>query len=65
MTTVSGRESARVYQFPTKAAAATRRQSQGGQFATDVTAPRMPTVEFGSAWYHEAALQDAERSRKP
>lgn len=66
MATTSGRESARIYLFPTKAATTMRGQRQGGKFEADLAASRVRGVEFGSGWYHEAALQqDAERSRKP
>jgi len=27
-------------------------------------APRVANVALGSAWYHEAAVQDGERARK-
>ena len=56
------RESARIYQFVPRArllagaAPATR--------AAEVVAPRLPMIEFGSASYHDAALLDADRSRK-
>ena len=66
MPTTSARESARIYQFPAKSTAAMRGQRQDGKFAADLAASRVRGVEFGGAWYHEAALQeDAERSRKP
>jgi hypothetical protein len=57
------RPSAKIYQFPRKAqanfAAANRRVAV--ETTPQFEAP--PAVEYGSGWYHEAAIE-AERPRK-
>ena len=55
--------SAKIYQFPRKGvvAAALSRETKP---ALDHRLRVVPTVDFGSGWYHEAAIQ-AERTRKP
>jgi uncharacterized protein DUF2735 len=59
----SRRPSAKIYQFPTKSVA--RRGASGRDIApaTDHRMQVVPTVDFGSGWYHEAAIQ-AEWNRK-
>jgi hypothetical protein len=54
--------SARIYQFPARGSARPVRALQASPTTTD---PRreLPAVEFGSGWYHEAAVQ-AETLRK-
>ncbi|ACA18912.1 hypothetical protein M446_4571 [Methylobacterium sp. 4-46] len=57
------RETAKIYQFPLRnraAPAARRPQAEAGERAT-----RYADAAFGAGWYHEAAIQDADRSRKP
>jgi hypothetical protein len=54
---------AKIYQFPTKA------RPPAGHFdeskrAAAVTSPPIANTEFGSGWYHEEAIEEAERSRK-
>ena len=63
MATHSQPPSAKIYQFPRKpqAAAAAGRNAWS---ARDERLRALPTVEFGSGWYHEAAIQ-ADRPRKP
>ena len=54
------RPTAKIYQFPRKAAPRANAASQ------EVTADRIsqtPRVEFGGGWYHEAAIH-ADRPRK-
>jgi hypothetical protein len=53
--------SAKIYQFPRKASVAASREIKP---AMDHRMRAVPTVDFGSGWYHEAAIQ-AERARKP
>ena len=54
---------AKIYQFPRKTSVNAGAARQGAP-ATDHRGQAVATVEFGSGWYHEAALQ-AERVRKP
>ncbi len=53
--------SAKIYQFPRKASVVAGREIKP---ALDHRLRVVPTVDFGSGWYHEAAIQ-AERARKP
>jgi Protein of unknown function (DUF2735) len=55
--------SAKIYQFPGKASvhAAAAREDRS---ARDLRLRTIPSVEFGSGWYHDAAIQ-AEKARKP
>jgi hypothetical protein len=54
--------SAKIYQFPRRGiAVAAGREAKP---ALDHRLRAVPTVDFGSGWYHEAAVQ-AERTRKP
>ena len=65
MSTTFRHEGAKIYEFPRKvrtAAGGPRRQNQSD---ADLRSRPNPDVEFGSGWYHEAAVQDAERTRKP
>ena len=51
------RETAKIYQFPVKARA--------GKASQQSDPPsRLAPVEFGSGWYHDAAIQDADQARR-
>jgi hypothetical protein len=63
MGTNSPRPSAKIYQFPTKTLARHGGGAREAMSATDHRLRAVPTVEFGSGWYHEAAVQ-AERISK-
>jgi Protein of unknown function (DUF2735) len=54
---------AKIYQFPTKISANAGQRARQPQSAPDHRALQLPAVEFGSGWYHEAALQ-TEITRK-
>ena len=61
MTPSSPRESAKIYQFPTRT-----RPPAGGHreaFAREVASigPRYATVTFGGGWYHDTAIEEAGR----
>lgn len=58
------RESAKIYQFPAGGRSALGGHRHEAKPAADFTAPRVANVALGSAWYHEAAIEDAERARK-
>jgi hypothetical protein len=53
---------AKIYQFPVKAARL-RGASRESRSAMDYQVQPAPAVDFGSGWYHEAAVE-AERLRK-
>ena len=48
---------AKIYQFPTRISANAGQRPPQPHAAPDQRAPQLPSVEFGGAWYHEAALQ--------
>ena len=62
MKTSSDRTSAQIYQFPAR-----------GRFAASIAHDETPAAKLnspqavkmagGSGWYHEAAIEDAERAR--
>jgi hypothetical protein len=64
MTTNFASGSAKIYQFP-----ATIRGSVGGgrgetNPAADFASLRIAKTAFGSGWYHEEAIEEAERAGK-
>ena len=62
MPTSFGRESAKIYTFPLGG-----RPLVGGSRQAKPAAPQPQIVgdSFGSGWYHEAAIREDERTRKP
>jgi Protein of unknown function (DUF2735) len=63
MTEKTQRETAQIYQFPVKARAPKATTNAGGRKVIELPV-RTATVEFGSGWYHDAAMQqDAEQAR--
>jgi hypothetical protein len=56
--------SAKIYQFPRRIAVGAVASSREIKPALDHRMRAVPTVDFGSGWYHEAAVQ-SERARKP
>ena len=62
MTTSHDRGSAEIYQFPPRGrfvVAARRPKSAAG-----IALSRPTTTAFSGSWYHEEAIQEAERARK-
>jgi hypothetical protein len=57
-------ETAKIYQFPRRVAANGAGFREVSASAADLQPQPLPAVEFGSGWYHQAAI-DAERTRKP
>jgi hypothetical protein len=57
-------ESAKIIPFPRRIGANSVGLRQDHASAPDSRAQPMPALEFGSGWYHQAAI-DAERTRKP
>ena len=68
MTTSSDRQSATIYQFPVggRAALGVRRDVRRDQAVVveNFAVPRIARVAAGGAWYHEEAVQQADRARK-
>jgi hypothetical protein len=64
MTASSYRESATIYQFPKGGRAALGGRRDEAKAVDNFAAPRIARVASGSAWYHEEAVQKAERARK-
>ena len=64
MTMTFDRPSAEIYQFPARGrfTAAGRRDQSRPDAA--MSPSRVPTTVFGANWYHEEAIQEAERARK-
>ena len=61
MNTDAARMSAKIYQFPPRG-----RLAAGSSRAIErknIGEPERAAISFGSAWYHEAAIQE-ERARK-
>jgi hypothetical protein len=57
-------ETAKIYQFPRRIAASNAGFRPEYASAADFRSQPHPAVEFGSGWYHQAAI-DAEPTRKP
>jgi Protein of unknown function (DUF2735) len=58
---------AKIYQFPTKVRPAPGRFDDSrfaANFATNIVSPSVVPTAFGSGWYHDEAIADAERTRK-
>jgi hypothetical protein len=53
--------SAQIYQFPAGGRAGVNRSRQQAT-ASEYTA-RLPKIAFGGGWYHDEAIQDADRAR--
>jgi len=65
MTTSVYRGSAKIYQFPARARAAPEGQKASeNRAAPNLNARRVAAAACGSAWYHEAAIQEAEQPGK-
>lgn len=63
MSTTSTQQSAIIYDFAARARAILESRGRSPQFA-ERAQPALPKVDYGSGWYHEAAIQDADRTRK-
>lgn len=64
MNTGLNRGSAKIYQFPTNGRIAgdvTRREAT--KLAADISSPRAIEAALGSGWYHEAAIEEAQRAK--
>ncbi|MFG1398886.1 DUF2735 domain-containing protein [Roseixanthobacter pseudopolyaromaticivorans] len=56
--------SAKIYAFPTGGRAGVSSRQTPAKPVNDLAAMQIATMNFGSSWYHEAAIQDAETPRK-
>ena len=52
--------SAKIYQFPIGGRANLGGHRDGAKSGADLTSARVSKTAFGSSWYHEAAIQEAE-----
>ena len=52
------RETAKIYTFPVKQDAVRRRLALQAQRVAEFDARSIPRTDFGSGWYHEAAIDD-------
>ena len=64
MTTNLGRELAKIYQFPTRRPLGGNALRGKIKSTADLKTVQLPEVSFGSGWYHEAAICDADRNQK-
>jgi hypothetical protein len=64
MTTSTYRESAKIYQFPSRGRAALSGQHEAAVPAVDNLPPALPNAIYGSNWYHDVAIQTADRASK-
>jgi hypothetical protein len=59
------RESAIIYAFPTKAQRASGYRRDRSAMASEVAeALRLKRTDFGSGWYHDAAIEEAAGEKK-
>jgi hypothetical protein len=58
-------ETAKIYAFPTKAQLVAGYRRDMSAMASEVAdALRLKWTEFGSGWYHDAAIEDAVHEKK-
>ena len=63
MSTITGRETAKIYQFPVRSRAAVANH-RANTDAADLMAQRISDA-VGACWYHEAAIKQAAVPKKP
>ncbi len=64
MITNFDRGSAKIYQFSARVRTATDGDRGKAKPTADFASPRVSETTFGSGWYHEAAVQDADPVHK-
>jgi hypothetical protein len=64
MTRSLHQESAKIYQFPVQTRTAGASYCGPSRPVTDIRTTQYVHVDCGAGWYHEAAIQDAERANK-
>jgi hypothetical protein len=63
MATNLNRQTAKIYQFPTRGRVVLSGPGEAVKPAAAPASGRVAKVE-GSSWYHDAAVQEAEKARK-
>ena len=61
MTTSVGRETAKIYVFPVKARMSGTGGNRVSRPGASDNAERLPMTDFGSGWYHGAAIRESVR----
>ena len=61
---MSERETAKIYQFALRDRTARIGQRGRQKQSADLASARLAPTDFGSGWYHEAAVQDAAPAPK-
>lgn len=64
MSTDTSPETANIYAFPSRALNSGNHRWEGARPVADLTSRRLPRVEFGSGWYHDAAIDEAQQDAK-
>lgn len=64
MTTSHDRGSAEIYQFPPRGRFAVASRRDESKSAKGIALSRLTATAFSCSWYHEEAIQEAERARK-
>ena len=65
MTPQNGRPGAQILQFPPSDMRARLAAQRKAQWKTNPVDLRLTPVAFGGGWYHDAAIAETDRSRKP
>jgi hypothetical protein len=63
MTETTPRASARIYQFPIRDRTAKVGHRDSQKAIANLASTRLQNADFGSGWYHEAAIGEAEQAR--
>jgi hypothetical protein len=58
------RKSAQIFQFPAGGRATLSTRREAAKPVDDLNTARFAKVAFGSSWYHEEAIQEADKARK-
>jgi len=61
MATSLRQESAKILPFPSRGSLLRGGNHQDAKASADVASPRLAKTVAGSGWYHDAAIQEAER----
>lgn len=64
MTTLFRQASAKIYQFPTRPRAIAADHRIENRPALGLAGQSAPAIVYGAGWYHDAAIQDAQRTGK-
>ena len=63
MTAHSQNNSAKIYAFPVRPVLHPDRRIESVRDGVKPGLPRVTTTEYGTGWYHDAAVQEADRDR--